>query len=112
MRLNSTEIPAPLAHNFNITPVEIGVTNRTASGRRVKEIVSVKNNYSLTYQGLKYSNYKIFLDYYLLSESVEFTYLDNDVEVTKTVDITSVPRGIFQEKSVTSHSITITMEEV
>jgi hypothetical protein len=112
MKINNISVQAPLAENFKINPVEHCKTARTASGRLVKNVIAVKNNYSLIYKGLRYSDYQIFLNLFLAGDSVSFTYLDNDIEKTVTVFIISMPRGIYQDKSTISHGVTITLEEV
>ncbi|MDW5300760.1 MAG: hypothetical protein SA378_11600 [Sedimentibacter sp.] len=112
MKINNITVQAPLAENFKINPVEQCKTTRTASGRLVKNVIAIKNNYSLTYKGLRYSDYQTFLNVFLAGNSVPFTYLDNDIERTATVFIMSMPRGIYQDKSTISHGVTITLEEV
>lgn len=112
MKISNITVQAPLAENFKIDPVEMCKTARTASGRLVKDIIAVKNKFSLTYRGLRYNDYKVFYDAFVLGNSVEFSYEDNGVEKTATVFIISMPRGIYQDVSTVSHNITITMEEV
>lgn len=112
MKINNIEVQAPIIQNFKIDAVEISISARTASARLVKDIIAIKNKFSLTYNGLRYADYKTFLDTYKVGSPVPFTYLDSDIEQTATVMITSMPRGIYQEKSTISHSVTIVMEEV
>jgi len=112
MKINNISVQAPLAENFKVEPVEHCKTARTASGRLVKDIIAVKNKFSLTYRGLKYNDYKVFYDAFILGNPVGFSYEDNGLEKTATVFIMSMPRGIYQDVSTVSHSITITMEEV
>jgi hypothetical protein len=112
MKINNIIVQAPLAENFKINPVEQCKTARTASGRLVKDVIAVKDNFSLTYKGLKFSDYKTFYDAFIVGNPVAFNYEDNGAEKSSTVFIISMPRGIYQDVSTISHSITITMEEV
>lgn len=112
MKINNQNVKAPQLQGFTITPFEISKTITMASGRTVKEVVAVKNKFSLAYERLMYSDYEVFYDAFISGEPVAFTYLDNDVEISTVAYITSVPRGIYQEKSIVSHGIAITLEEV
>lgn len=112
MKINNITVQVPLATNFIINPVEYSRTDRTASGRMVKDIIAIKRSFVLKYNGLRYTDYNTFLSLYTLGEAVPFIYEDNGVEVTAMVYITSIPRGIYQELSTISHGITITLEEV
>lgn len=112
MKINNIEVQAPIAGNFKITPVELSKIVTMASGKTVKEVIRIKDRFSLTYKGLKYRDYAIFYNAFMMGIPVAFEYLDNEIEKTATVYITSMPRGIYQEVSSVSHSITITLEEV
>lgn len=112
MKLNNMTVQEPLNQNFKINPIEISKSERTASGRKVKDIIAVKDSFNLTYNGMKHADYIVFYNAFIAGNPVLFEYLDNDVAQIKTVYVTSIPRGIYQEKSAISHSITITLEEV
>ena len=112
MKINNISVQAPISENFKINPIEISKKIRMASGKTVKEVVAIKNYFTLTYKGLRYRDYKIFYDAFIDGNPVRFTYEDNGIEKTDTVYIESVPRGIYQDVSSVSHNITITMEEV
>lgn len=103
------DIPRPTS--FSIDPVEVSKSERTASGRLVKDIVAIKNEYNLTYQGLKPNQLKIFTDLYALGDPVSFIYDDASGEQTKSVYITSLPRGVFVRRPSLSENVTITLVE-
>lgn len=110
MKLNGFEIPHP--EEMNIDPVEYGVSRRTASGRLVKDVISVKNNYSLRYKGLKSTTATIFKNAYKAVNAVPFEYEDSDGIKIVYVNIKSLPYSIFKYNPKLNQNITITMEEV
>lgn len=112
MKINNIQVQAPIKGDFVIDPVEYSKMIRTASGRMVKDISNIKYNFTLNYVGLKYSDYSTFLNAYILGNPVLFEYEDNNINVHKTVYITSMPRGLYQDLSSISHSISIKLEEV
>lgn len=111
MKLNGLEIPTP-KERIKVEPVELGKSDRTASGRRVKDIKGIKNNYILSYQGLKASSMKIFKDVYLSGEAVPFEYENFEGNQSVVININSLPYSISKQNSALSQSITITLEEV
>lgn len=110
MKLNGFEILEP--ESMEVDPVEYGVSKRTASGRRVKDITTIKNNYSLTYKGLKSSTAAVFKSAYAIGKSVPFEYEDSDGIKIVEVDITSLPYSILKYNPTLNQNVTITLEEV
>jgi hypothetical protein len=104
------EILAPVS--MAVQPVEIARQDRTASGRKVKDIIAVKNNYQLTYKGLSAASMKIFVNIYKQGEEVSFIYDDSEGEKQVMVYITSLPREIFKRRPDLSQNVSITLEEV
>jgi len=112
MKINNIIVQAPIKSNFTINPVEYATKARTASGKMVKDIIAIKRDFALNYNGLNYADYYTFLNIFTVGESVPFEYEDNNVNVTTEVYITAMPRGIYQELSNISFGISITLEEV
>lgn len=110
MKLFSQTIPAP--SSVRISTTQIGKTDRTASGRKVKDIVAVKRTFELTYKGLKPSTMQFFLNAYLEGETGIFEYTDANGTNTVEVDIVDIPRELFKQKPNYSQNVTITLEEV
>lgn len=110
MKLNGFVIPEP--ENIKVNPVEYGASARTASGKRVKDIIAVKNSYTLTYKGLKPVTVSVFKNAYLLGDAVSFEYDDSDGIKTVEVNITSLPYSILKYNPTLNQSVTITLEEV
>lgn len=110
MKLNNIEILEP--ESMDVDPVEYGVSARTASGRRVKDIKNIKNNYQLFYKGLKPSTAAVFKNAYVSGKSVPFEYEDSDGIKTVQVDIISLPYSILKRNPSLNQNITITLEEV
>ncbi len=110
MKLNSITIIEP--ESMDINPVEYGVSARTASGKLVKDIIAVKNNYKLSYKGLKAATAKTFKDAYIAGTSVPFEYKDSDGTKTVTVNIVSLPYSILKYNTNLNQNVTITLEEV
>ncbi len=104
------EIPAPIS--MSVQPVEIARQDRVASGRKVKDIIAIKNNYQLTYKGLSAATMKIFADIYKKGEAASFIYDDSEGEKQVMVYITSLPREIFKKRPDLSQNVNITLEEV
>ena len=108
MKINDINIVEPL--QFNITDEILSVKNRTASGKLVEDIISIKKIFTLTYRGLKRSDLQQFLD--VQGEDFTFEYTDNDITYTNTVKIGSIGRTINTEVNSVSTGIIITLEEV
>lgn len=109
MKLNGIEIPRP--QNFNIEPTEIAKVDRMASGRMVKDVVAIKNKYSLSYDGLLPADAKTFINIYQAGNAVSFEYEDSEGLHTVLVYLTSLPREIFIYKPEYTQNISIVLEE-
>lgn len=110
MKLNGQTIPTPF-QNVAIDYIEISKSERTASGRLVKDIVTIKKQFSISYRGLKPSDAQIFIDAYELGEPVEFEYEDFEGTHNTTVYVVSLPREIYSPKPNYTANVTITLEE-
>lgn len=110
MKLNGIEIIAP--ESMDVNPVEYGVSARTASGRRVKDITAVKNSYTLRYKGLKPATAAVFKNAYLSGNAVQFEYEDSDGPKSVSVDITSLPYSTLKYNPTLNQNVTITLDEV
>lgn len=110
MRLNGNEIPDP-ENDMQIDPLEIVREDRTASGRKVKDIITEKDIFTLQYAGLLPLHAKIFIDARKISGPVEFEYEDVEGEHTKQVYVASLPRSVYLPKPQYTKDITITLEE-
>lgn len=97
---------------FKVEPVKLSVSDRTASGRKVTDIIAIKNIFTLTYNGLFPKDMKIFTDIYKKGEAVNFIYEDENGTQNAMVDITSLPRELYTPRMELSKNITITLEEV
>jgi hypothetical protein len=109
MMLNGIEIPRP--KKFEINPTEISVSERTASGRKVKDIVAIKRYFNLSYTGLSAQSMKTFLDVYRAGKAVPFTYDAAEGSETVSVYLESLPHEVFLFRPQYSQNITITLEE-
>ncbi len=110
MKLFGQTIPSP--QTVRISTTQIGKTDRTASGRKVKDIVAVKRTFELTYKGLKPSTMQFFINSYLSGETGIFEYTDANGTNTVEVDIVDIPRELLKQKPQYSQNVTITLEEV
>ena len=97
---------------FKIEPMELSVSDRTASGRKVKDIIAVKDIFTLTYNGLFPDDMKTFTDIYKKGEAVSFIYKNENGIQNTMVHITSLPRELYTPRMELSKNITITLEEV
>lgn len=111
MKLDGKEIPKP-RENVGVDYIEIARTERTISGRLVKDIIAVKRKFSISYQGLKPEEALIFIDIYNSGRAVEFEFEDVQGIEKTTVYITSLPREIFIHKPQYTKNIMIGLEEV
>jgi len=111
VKLNGQEIPTP-RQNMGIDYIEISKSERTMTGRLVKDIVAIKRIFSITYQGLTPEQALIFIDIYNSGREVIFEFEDVRGIETATVYIASLPREIFIHKPQYTKNVTITLEEV
>lgn len=111
MKLNGINIPTP-EEDLEIEEVEIGKSERTASGRLVKDMVTTKNTYTLPYRGLLPADALTFINLYRTGESVIFEYEDVEGTHSKEVYINPLPRKIYNPKPRYTKDVTVTLEEV
>jgi len=71
---NERDIPAP--DDFDIDILEIAREDRTASGRKVKDIVAKKRIFGLAYKGLPTSDITILREEYDKEMPLSFLYED------------------------------------
>ncbi len=110
MKLNNLMIPSP--RRMNIEPVELSVVARMASGRKVKDVIAIKNNYVLSYQGLKSESFLVFKDAYYSGNSVSFEYEDAEGAKIVYVTVNEMPYSLLKQNPKLSQNVTITLEEV
>ena len=110
LKLDGQPIPAP-RENIVIEYIEISRTERTVTGRMVKDIIAVKRRFTLTYRGLTSEQALIFLNAYRSGRPATFEYIDIQGVQTAKVYITSLPREIFAPRPHYTQNVTITMEE-
>jgi len=110
MKINGIEILEP--ESMDINPVELSKKVTMASGKQVKEIIAVKNNYTLIYKGLKPTTVAAFKNTFLEGNSVPFEYADSNGTKIVEVYIVSLPYSILKYNPKLNQDVTITMEEV
>ncbi len=110
MTLDGQTIPIP-RKNMSITLVEISRSERTVSGRMVKDIIGFKRQFSISYSGLKPTEAQIFIGIYLTGKPVVFSYEDIQGPQSAIVYITGLPREIYSPKPNYTANITISLEE-
>jgi hypothetical protein len=110
MKLNGYTIPTP-RQNIAVEYAEISRSERTVTGRLVKEKISIKKRFTLTYQGLTPDQALIFINAFEAGKPVLFEYEDVRGAQTATVYITGVPREIYSPKPNYTANVTITLEE-
>jgi len=111
LKLNGTKIPTP-ENDVQIEEIEISAAERTASGRMVKDIIAIKNAYTLTYDGLLPADALTFINAFRSGEPVTFEYEDVEGLQTKQVYVQSLPRKIYNPKPEYTKDVTIVLEEV
>lgn len=110
LKLNGQVIPTPRG-NIGIESIQISRTERTISGRMVKDIIANKKVFTLTYQGLTPEQALIFINAYESGRPVQFDYVDVHGPQRKIVYITSLPREIYTPRPQYTQNVTITLEE-
>jgi hypothetical protein len=110
MKLGGQVIPTP-KQNISINYIEIVRSERTATGRLVKDVIALKRQFSIPYAGLKPTEAQIFVDAYETGEPVLFEYTDVQGVQTAIVYVMSLPREIYSYKPNYTQNITITLEE-
>lgn len=110
MKLNGIEILAP--ESMDVNPVELSKIVTMASGKQVKEIIRIKNNYTLAYKGLKPTTAAVFKNAYFAGNPVQFEYEDSNGTKIVEVYLTSLPYSILKYNPKLNQNVTITLEEV
>lgn len=110
MRLNGIEIPDP-ENGLQIEEEEIAREDRTASGRLVKDITTVKLTFTLEYNGLLPADAMTFINARKTEGPVSFEYEDVEGTHTKQVYVAPLPRSVYIPKPQYTKDITITLEE-
>jgi hypothetical protein len=110
MKLNGQTIPTP-RQNISIEYIEISRSERTVTGRLVKEKITTKKRFSIPYHGLKPEQALIFINVFEAGKPVLFEYEDIRGAQTATVYVMSLPREIYSYKPNYTANITITLEE-
>ena len=111
MKLNNIIIPTP-SRPLKITPMRIERAERTASGKKVKDIIAEKRTFTLDYAGLSAASFKIFADVYNAGLPVTFEYTDYQGVKTVTVDLLTLPAELYKRNSSLSQNVSIVLEEI
>ena len=110
MKLNGHTIPAP-RQNIAVEYTEISRSERTVTGRLVKEKIGIKKRFTLTYHGLTPDQALIFINAYEAGKPIPFEYEDTRGTQKATVYVTSIPREIYSYKPRYTANVSITLEE-
>lgn len=110
MRLNGQTIPTP-RQNITIDYIELSRSERTTTGRLVKEKIATKKRFSIPYQGLKPEEALIFINAFEAGKPVLFEYEDVRGAQTAIVYVTGIPREIYSYKPQYTANVNITLEE-
>lgn len=110
MTLDGQTIPTP-RKNISVTLTEISRSERTVSGKMVKDIIGFKRQFSISYSGLKPADAQIFINIYQTGEPVVFNYDDVQGQQTAIVYVVGLPREIYSYKPDYTANITISLEE-
>ena len=110
MKLNNIEILNP--DSFVISPIEISKSQRTASGRKVKDIVAVKHNYNLSYDAIDMDDLDVFISAFDIGTAVAIEYIQGNMTIIKQVFIESISRDVYQHDYQYSKKTAIQLEEV
>jgi hypothetical protein len=110
MKLNGQTIPTP-RQNIAIEYIEISRSERTITGRLVKEKIAIKKRFSIPYNGLKPDEALIFINAFEAGKPVLFEYEDVRGTQTATVYVMSLPREIYSPKPQYTANVSITLEE-
>ncbi|KHO62670.1 hypothetical protein THYS13_07330 [Thermoanaerobacter sp. YS13] len=104
------DIPRP--KQISIVDKEIAKADRTASGKLVKDIIAIKKEIQLKYDGLTPTSFNLFRTYFEAGKPINFIY--DEAGQTKTIQcyITEMPRQVFIHNTNYVSDITITLEEV
>lgn len=97
---------------FRIELFEIARSDRTASGKLVKDIVALKHRFLLEYEALDASDINVFISLYSSGKELSFIYDDCGQEKTAKVSIVEFPRDLFIYDWQYSENISIAFEEI
>jgi len=81
--LGGTAIPYPT--EFPVEIIDIKYADRVASGKMVVDLIAKKRRFTLVYEDPELADLVTFLTLKALDAFLEFVYVENGVEVTKTV---------------------------
>lgn len=110
MKLNGYDIPTSIT--MQVEPFEIAKINRTASGKYVKDVIAIKNKYSLTYKGLKPTSMAVFRNAHEAGTAVDFIYNDDAGEHTVSVYVTTLTKDVPKYHQDLAQNVSITLEQV
>lgn len=104
------EMPSP--ESLSIEQNEICRTERTASGRMVKDVVAVKKAISLSYPALEIEQFSKIKFFYESGKLVKFEYVESGTPCEIEAYITNLPREIVVYDTDYVSDVKITLEEV
>ena len=111
MKLNGIEIPTPFS-DVQIEEMEAAKEAVMASGKLVKDIISVRYNFTLQYRGLLPADALTFINIRNIGEPVTFEYEDVMGIHSTEVYIQPLPRSIYHPKPQYTKDITVILREV
>ena len=78
----------PFGRTYTESDVEISRSDRTASGRLVRDIIATKKRFELSYSYIDGDELKVYEDFYAenLEHTLEIYYRDNAATTTTTTD--------------------------
>jgi hypothetical protein len=95
--LGSEELVSAFGRVLTINPVEIARSQRTASGKLVKEVIAEKKQFTLAYSVIDGTDLQQFIDFYDLdSELSLLIYTRDELTPTTSTTTTSAP-GTFYD---------------
>lgn len=98
--------------SFRIVPFELSKKVTMASGRTVKEIIAIKNNFILNYDAMSPDDINPFIEIFTNNGVVNFIYEDRGITKNAIVSIAEIPRDLFVYDWQYSENVTISLEEV
>ena len=110
MKLNGQTIPMP-RQNIAIEYVELSRSERTVTGRLVKEKIGIKKRFSIPYQGLKSDDAAFFANIYEAGNPVEFEYESFNGVKTVSVYVAGFSGEIYSYKPQYTGNVTVILEE-
>jgi hypothetical protein len=110
MKLNGRTIPTP-RQNIAIEYVELSRSERTVTGRLVKEKIGIKKRFSIPYAGLKPDDAAFFANIYETGKPVEFEYESFKGIKTVSVYVVGFSGEIYSYKPQYTGNVTVLLEE-